>query len=250
MHTNLGRYDVVKAAFAAHIIKGLDGLMPVTPAMEAYGQRERMTKLAVCQDRMVDKAEELLAQYQKAGSPNLNAPLPVVLLAFAKETDPIAPDRGLSIANPVTVALTEEAAPPYYKARFDHVEARAQLAYVAHESETARAMVSQMRLYLNSFRAHRWPLNWLYKGQPFTTTCTLESYEPMGEPVDMERTNITMLLWNVTLNVQMPYLDGNVQVVKQVDYGVQTPTQTVVTGTVNADTTGIGRWLPYKTPSR
>lgn len=246
MHTNLGRFDVVKTAFAAHILKGLDSLMPVTPAMEAYGQRERMTKLAVCQDRMVDKAEELLAQYQKAGASNLNAPLPVVLLAFAKETDPIAPDRGQPVPNPVTIALNDSPDPTYYKARFDHVEARAQLAYVAHESETARAMVSQMRLYLNSFRAHRWPLHWQYKGQPFTTTCTLESYEPMGEPVDMERTNITMLLWNVTLNFQMPYLDDKVPVVKQVDYEVQTPTQTVVTGTVNANTTGIGRWLPYK----
>ena len=246
MHTNLGRYEVIKSAFAAHILKGLNGIFAVTPALVSYQVREPARKLAVCDDRMVDKAEELLAQYQKAGANNLNAPLPMVLLAFAKDMSPIAPDRGQSIANPVTIALTDEAAPPYYKARFDHSEARAQLAFIAHESETARAMVSQMRLYLDTFEAHRWPLQWMYKNQPFTTTCSLESYEPMDEPVDVEgRNNITILVWNLTLNFQMPYLDDNVPVIKQVDYTIKTPKQTVSTGVVNAETTGIGRWLPY-----
>lgn len=246
MPNNLGRYDVIKAAFAAHILKGLNQISPVTPALKAYQQRENHSKLAVCEDRMVDKAEELLAQYQKAGARHLDAPLPVVLLAFAKETSPIAPDRGMSIANSVIVALSPNEGPPYYKARFDHVEARAQLAYVTHESETARAMVSQMRLYLNAFESHRWLLDWQYNDESFSTTCSLESYEPMDEPIDVDgRNNLTILVWNLTLNCQMPYLDEPVPVVKQVDYTMGTPNQSVSAATVNGETTGIGRWLPY-----
>ncbi|TDR30690.1 hypothetical protein [Hydromonas duriensis] len=246
MHSNLGRYDVIKSAFAAYILKGLNRLLPVTPALQAYQQRQDMAKLAVCEDRMVDKAEELLAQYQKTGTRHLEAPLPVVLLAFAKEMSPIAPDRGQSIANPVIVSLTEAPTVTYYKARFDHVEARAQLAYVTHESETARAMVSQMRLYLNAFESHRWPIVWTHNGQTFTTTCSLESYEPMDEPVDVEgRNNLSILVWNLTLNCQMPYLDDHVPVVKQVDYSMATPIQVISKSSTHEPTSGISRWQPY-----
>lgn len=223
--SNLGRYEVIKAAFAAHILSGLHGLQPVTPALSGYVQREPMGKLAVCQDRMVDKAEELLAQYQRAGGQAMGAPLPMVLLAFAKDLNSISPDRGQSVSDPVLLAVSDQSTarpyPRHYRARFDHVEARVQLAFIAHESETARAMTSQMRLYINQFTTHRWPLQWRHAGEAFTTTGSLESYEPMDEAVDVAgRTNLTVLVWNLTLNAQLPYLEGDVPVVKQVDVQV------------------------------
>ena len=245
INTNLGRYDVVKSAFAQHILTGLETIASVTPALEVYQSRIPAHKLAICPDRMVDKAEELLAQYQKSGQTNLAAPLPMVLMAFAKDLNPIAPERGQSIANPVTVALKDEDVTQYYKARFDHVEARVQLAYIAHESETARAMTSQMRLYLNTFEAHRWPLHWQFKDQSFTSTCSLESYEPMDEVVEIDgRTNITLLVWNLTLNFQLPYLTDKVPVVQQVNTELSDATQPISHN--STDNSVIGRWLPFK----
>ena len=265
-NSNLGRFDVVKTAFAAHILRGIDQFVPVTPALESFQLRERETKLRVAPDRMVDKTEELLKIYQKdPAKAGFGSPLPVVLLAFAKDVNPIAPDRGMSIANPITVALDAGESPEYFSARFDHVEARAQIAFIAHESETARAMTSQMRLFLNTFEAHRWDLNWVFEGREFTTTCSLENYEPMDELVDMEeRNNITIIVWNLTLNFQMPYLrasgqeinmDGTTQTgidaIKQVDYTLRDVTQPISTGVVNQetveniDTSEIGRWNPF-----
>ncbi len=210
---SIGRMEPVKAAFLQYLLKGVDELIPVTPALVAYSKRQRETKVGVCPARMVDQVEELLKQYQR--SPNddsatrkgINAPLPVLLVAFAKDANPIAPDRGISIPNEQWVRLENDPFAELYRMRLDHVENRVQIAFIAHEDESTKALTSQMRLYLQKFSNHRWPIEWHFGGNDFSTTCSLESYEPMDEVADLpDRTNLTILLWNITLNFQIPYL--------------------------------------------
>lgn len=246
-NSNIGRYDVVKAAFSEYILNGLDCLLPVTPAIDSYNARERAAKMAICPDRMVDKAEELLAQYEKSstGGASLNAPLPIVLCAFAKDTMPIAPDRGMSIPNAFIGRLSDNIESPAVDMYFDHVESRVQLAFIAHEGETVRSILSQMRLYINAFENHRWAINWVHNGECFTTTCSMDSYEPMSEMVEIEgRTNITIMVWSLTLNFQIPYIGKRHSYVTEVSFGINSETRPISEGIVNKATMDIGRWVP------
>lgn len=207
---NIGRDFAIKEAFARHFLKGIDEVMPVTREMESWLGRERQYRAAVCADRMIDDVEKLLAKYHQSanGAENgINSPLPMILIAFAKDNQPIAPDKGFALANPRMVQLAENG--EHYKMRVDHIEKRVQIAFLAHTSETAKAMTSQMRLYFQRYGKYRFPVSWHFGGYDFTLTASLQEIPVTDDLADLpERTNLTVLTWNLILQCQIPYLSA------------------------------------------
>ena len=57
---NVGRILPIKQAFAAHLLNGIDEIIPVTDEMKKWLVRPRETRALLCADRMIDDVEKLL----------------------------------------------------------------------------------------------------------------------------------------------------------------------------------------------
>lgn len=206
---NIGRDFAIKEAFAKHLLKAVDEIIPVTRELRALMQRERAYRVAICADRMVDDASKLLEKYNqevKNGQYGIHSPLPIILIAFAKENQPISVDRGLALPNPKPAQLGDKNS-QWYLMRADHIEKRVQIAFFAHTSESAKALTSQIRLYLQKYGNYRFPVTWHFGGYDFDLTASFQEIPITDDVADLpERTNLTVLLWNLTVQCQIPYL--------------------------------------------
>lgn len=207
---NIGRILPIKQAFAAHLLRGIDEIVPVTDEMKKWLTRPRETRALLCADRMIDDVEKLLKKYHDTpkGSENgIHAPLPVMLVAFGKDAPPISADRNRLLPNPKMVQLAENG--EFYQMRTDFIEQRVQIAFFAHTSETAKAMTSQMRLYLARFNQFQFPVAWRFGGYDFELFANLTEMPASDELADLaDRTNLTVLTWTLTLECQIPYLNA------------------------------------------
>lgn len=206
---NIGRDFAFKEAFIRHLLKATDEIIPVTKELQVYMQRDRTHRVAVCADRMIDDAQKLLDKYNqtlKGANHGIHSPLPVILVAFSKDNQPIAADRGEALSYPRLMQLGDEFS-QYYKMRMDHVEKRVQIAFFAHTSETAKSLTSQIRLYFQRFNYYRYPIAWHFGGYDFELTGSFQEFPVPDEVADLaERTNLTILVWNLTAQFQIPYL--------------------------------------------
>lgn len=248
-NSNLGRAKAVREAFIKHIMTGIDGLMPITDQLAKMIERPRETRMAVCPARMVDDVNKMLDQYQRASDANgaaINAPLPVVLLAFAKGVNPITVDRGRSFADIKDVMLRDDSG-TYYPVKISHNEWRVQLCFIAHEQETAIAITNQLRLYIQEFQNKRWPIEWHHDGNEFTTTCSLDNYEPMDDSVDVsDRTNLIIYVWDLTLTFQMPFVYSDPKgAIKRINMDLHDPQDQHINGgfvDLDLDQLPYGEW--------
>ena len=144
-----------------------------------------------------------------------------MFIAFAKETAPIPADRGRSVADVQNLELTEKSG--YYNVRMQHKEWRCQLVFIAHEHETATAMTDQMRLYIQRFNNHRWPIDWHHDGHDFQTLGTFEDgFEPADMVIDVDggRKNLIIYAWDLTLNYVLPFIGAKVTSVNARSTGI------------------------------
>lgn len=208
---NIGRDIVAKEYFIRHFMKAVDTIIPVTRELESFMARDRAYRVGVCADRMIDDASKLLEKYHqtlKNGKHGIHSPFPMILVAFSKDNQPISPDRGMAIPYQRYTQLGDGNS-QVYKMMSDFVEKRVQLAFFAHTSETAKAMTSQIRLYLQRYGNYRFPINWHFGGYEFELTGSFQDIPVADEIADIpERTNITVLVWNITMQFQIPYLQA------------------------------------------
>ncbi|AUZ05230.1 hypothetical protein ADP71_17030 [Vitreoscilla sp. C1] len=222
---NTGRQDVVKEAFVRYIMAGVDEMLPITPALQKFITKPRSSRLRVCPSRMVDDVQDMLNTYRRSSDANgkaIDSPLPVMFIAFAKETSPIPTDRGRSVADVQNVNLNNTSG--FYQVRMQHKSWRCQLVFVAHEHETATGMTDQMRLYMQRFKNHRWQIPWHHDGEEFETTGTFEDgFEPMESVIDVDggRKNITIFAWDLTLNYVLPFVGDAVTAIQTGDVNIQ-----------------------------
>lgn len=204
---NIGRDIPLKEAFLRHWLNGVAEIAPVTRELEAFKQRAPHLQTLVCAERMVDDVAKMLDKYHqsaKDADSGIHSPFPVMLVAFANH-QPIASDKGVAVANPCTVRLGGQ----WYKMRTDFVERRVQIAFFAHTGETARAMTSQMRLYWLRFNQQRFAVQWRFGGHEFDLTASAQDIPVTDDLADLpDRSNLTVLLWNMTLQYQMPYVSA------------------------------------------
>lgn len=204
----IGRDIPLKEAFVRHFLDGVAEIIPVTRELENLKARNPAFRVVVCAERMVDDVAKMMDKYHqsaKDADSGIHAPLPVILLAFAKDHQPIAPDKGMAVADPHITPLVQGG--NWYAMRTDFVERRVQVAFIAHEGESARAMTSQMRLYFLRYGKMRFPVWWHFGGQDFDLTAAVQDLPASDDLADLpDRSNLTVLLWNLTVQYQIPYL--------------------------------------------
>lgn len=208
MINTTGRTLPIKEAFARHFLRGIDEAYAATEEMRDWLNRDRATRALLCADRMIDDAEKLLNSYQeknKGQEKGLHTPLPVILIAFGRDTQPASPDRLRPLPNPEYVQLAEQG--ETYQWRVDFVEQRVQIAFFAHTAETARAMTSQMRLFFQRYGNNRFPVRWQFGGYEFDLTASIQDLPASDDIADLDgRTNLTVLTWTFTLDYQIPHI--------------------------------------------
>lgn len=209
---NTGRFLTVKTAFNRHLLNAVASIQPSTREIEPFVRRSADGKVKIADGRMIDAAQDLLDSYRKkdnSGEQGINAPLPVIIVAFAHDANPIAPDRGYSVANNQLVTFEANDRQYHYRMRLAHLENRVQVAFFAETIETAKAMTTQVRLWFQQFGKRRFPIEWKFGGHTFELTGTFEDIEPADEIADLgERTDVVAAIWNLNVNFQMPYLSA------------------------------------------
>lgn len=211
MKDNIGLTQPIKKAFIEHFGRGIDEINPVTHALKVWQTRARETRLIICADRMVDDVQKLLSKYHQSGNKQsdkgIHSPLPVMLMAFARDVSTIDSAKGNMLANEQMVQLSQNG--EYYKMRTDFISLRVQIAFMAHEAESAKALTSQMRLYFGRFNNNRFPIQWHFGGNDFTLSGSFDELPTSDDLADLpERSNITCLIWNANINAQIPYLSA------------------------------------------
>lgn len=207
MNSNIGRSFAIKEAFVAHLMRGVDEIIPTDQAIQTWLNRERHTRVAICADRMIDDVQKLLAQYRQGGKNGIHAPIPMILVAFGKDFQAVEATKSLSTPNHDYVQFEPHG--QVYKMRTDHILMRCQLAFFAHTSETAKSITSQLRLYFSRFQKYRFPVHWHFGGYDFDLTASLQEPPFSDEIADLpERGNLTVLTWTINIQAQMPYLNA------------------------------------------
>lgn len=211
---NIGRDLPLKTAFANHWVKAMGEILPVTRELENLIARKPEHRAYIVADRMIDDVEKLLAKYhqsEKDGEYGIHAPLPVMLIAFAKDNNPISKDRGRASARWEYVQLdcSGDKSAPFYKWRLDYVEKRVQIAFFAKTSESAKSITSQMRLFLQRFQNYRFPVTWHFGGYDFNLTATIQEIPVVDMVADLpNRQNLTVLTWDLIVEFQIPYIQA------------------------------------------
>ena len=207
---NIGRFLAVKQAFNRHLMNAVREIMPATKNLEEFVLRPEKYRLMQADDRMVDKVEDLLSAYQKAengGHAGLNAPLPVVVVAYAKDSTVSEVTLGRGVYEPHQVAFEADGKKYFYKMKTTHMENRVQVCFIGHDSETVRAMTSQMRLYFQGYLKRIFPICWQWNGFDFQLSGNISDVDFIDSVVDVdERTNLSIVVWDFSIRFQMPYI--------------------------------------------
>lgn len=193
-----------------HIDSAIERMTPVNQPMTDWLARAPENRLTVCAERSGQDAATRLNHYLRVANgaaSGVDAPLPMLLIAFGRETQPAPADAGRSIAAPQNVQLVSGG--PWYQMRVDYVEKTAQLIFVADENLTAAALASQLRMSLKAFNGNRFDVRWQFGGFTYSLSAQLETDEPLDEPQDLpDNANLTVILWSLPLRFQMPYLNS------------------------------------------
>lgn len=212
---NTGRFLTVRNAFVRHFREAVRSIRPVTPNLQEFVQKPLKFRLMIAEDRMIDKVEEMLELYQKSpngGEFGLNAPLPVILMAFAKDatTSDVSYGRASpNITSIQNVVFEYDGVKYVYNMQTTNLENRVQVAFIGHDSETVRAMTAQVRLWLQRFRARSFPITWKFGGFDFDLTGMIDDTNFSDTVVDIDsRTNLSILAWDFSIRYQLPFLSA------------------------------------------
>lgn len=215
-------FEPIKIGLAEFLRGFYESIVPTTKQMEPFVERGFGKSIAWAPARMADKAEEMLAAWQKNDTDQAAtrpSKMPAILVAIAKDYTPISGDFGTQIADSTDFFIPGDPEQRYFEMRMVSGEIRAQLAIFAHEEETAKSLAAQFLLYLSSPSNRGFDANFKVIEGPSGDT-TRDVYLPL--PVQFEAPdnpamnietgvrNLTVLAVDLTLRCSIPLLKAPV----------------------------------------
>ena len=200
-------FEPVKAGLGEFLQGFYSEVVPTTRALEEFAERGFPYCMAWAPSRMVDKAEEMLSQWQRNDThqgPTRPPSLPVVLVAVAKDWTPAERSFTTQIADPVDITFPADPKQRYFRARTVAGEVRAQLAIFASDEPTAKSLAAQFLLYLDSPSRRRFMARYPFAGLEHEYPAQVEAPDNPAMNVETGNKNLSVLAVDVTLQVTVP----------------------------------------------
>lgn len=201
-------FNEIKAGFGRYLGRFHQQLVPTTRALEEYCRRDLPTAIAWTPSRVLDSAEDMLAQWRtndNSGAPGTSASLPVILVALSREPT-LSPEWQQQLADPVDVVLPNDPKQRVFKLRQAQMDLRAQIVIFASDDPTARSLSVQYALWVSSLQNRRFSCAWSFTGVPFDYPCMIETPDVLFQAIPSEQKNMVILVADLTLRPTVPLL--------------------------------------------
>lgn len=197
----------IKTAFGGYIGGFYASLHPTTKSMQEFVARGLAKSVVWAPSRMVDAAEEMLSAWQRNDTDNAAthpADLPVIIVAMAADYTPTARDYTRQISEEAMVIFPGDVKERAFKVNVLAGDIRAQIAVFAHDEPTAKSIIAQLTLYLDSMANRRFYADHEFAGQILKWPVQLETPETFAQKIGTESKNLTILAADITLRASIP----------------------------------------------
>lgn len=182
-------------------------LVPTTEAMREYVGRGIAKSIVWAPGRMVDQAEEILAQWRRndnSGEAGSSAFLPVVAVAMAKDYSPVPGDFSRQLAEGQYVMIPADTKERIFKLRQAQGDRRTQIVIFAADEPTARSIATQFGLWVAQFVSRTFDVPYQFAGFTHLWPAMLESTDAPAQNIQHDQKNLTILACDIVLRETIP----------------------------------------------
>jgi hypothetical protein len=202
--------DPIKIGFGQYLHRFHQGLVAATPALSEYVARPFSKAAVWAPGRMIDQVEEMLGSWRKndnGGEPQPRPYLPVMIAAMSKDYMPAPPEFSRVVPDDTYITLPEDTKGRVFKLRMVVADVRTQVAIIAQEEPTARAIALQLDLFCKSTENRRFYAPFTLAGMKEGWPVTLEMPElqAIANP-QADTKNMTILTVDIQMRATVPLL--------------------------------------------
>lgn len=200
-------FDPIKEGIGELFQEFYAEVVPSTKGLQEFIERGFPYCFAWAPARMIDKAEEMLAAWQRNDTeqaPTTPPKLPVVLVSAAKDWTPAERSYTTQVPDSVDVTFPDDPKQRYFKMRVVAGEVRAQMAIVASDETTAKSLAAQFLLWLDSPSRRSFPARFSFAGIEHRYPAHISTPDSPATNIDTMNRNLTILAVDLTLRVSIP----------------------------------------------
>jgi hypothetical protein len=197
----------LQVGFGAYLNGFYNSLIANTPALSGFISRGFTNCFAWAPARMVDAAEEMLEAWRRNdnGQPSSSAFLPVVIVAIAKDYEPVGGDFSRQLSDPQWITLPQDTKQRVFKVQQMQGERRAQLLFAAADESTARSLASQFCLWLAAVPNRRFPAQYQFCGISNNWPVMVVTPDDAAKSMPTDEKNLTMIVVDVAIRETIPF---------------------------------------------
>lgn len=201
----------VKVGFSKYLIEFYNSLVATSSQLHEFSARGMAQSIAWCPARMIDSAEDMLAQWQRSnsteGPPIAPNKLPVILIAMAKDHIPTSREYTRQSADRNLVTIPFDIKERAFGLRYLSADIRAQVAIFAADEPTARSIAAQFCLFVDKMSNRQFNAVFTFAGMDMDWGVQLETSDAPAISVQTEAKNLTILAIDLTLRAAVPLFD-------------------------------------------
>ena len=200
-------FDPVKVGLGEFLQEFYADVVPTTRPLQEFTDRGFPYCFAWAPSRMIDKAEEMLAAWQRNDTeqaPTTPPKLPTVLVATAKDWTPAERSYTTQVPDKIDVTFPDDPKGRYFQMRVVAGEVRAQLVFIASDEPTAKSLAAQFLLFLDSPSRRSFTARFPFAGIEHEYPAQVSTPDNPAMNIDTLSRNLTMLAVDVVLRVTVP----------------------------------------------
>nr|WP_015077954.1 hypothetical protein [Halomonas sp. ZM3]AFW03491.1 hypothetical protein [Halomonas sp. ZM3] len=200
-------FEPVKAGLGDFLQGFYSEVVPTTKPLEEFVERGFPYCVAWAPTRMVDKAEEMLSQWQRNDTrqgPTRPPSLPVVLVGVARDWTPAEKSFTTQISDPVNVTFPQDPKQRLFRLRTVAGDIRTQVVIFASDEPTAHSLAAQFALYLDLPSRRCFPATYPFAALEHEYPAQIEVPDNPAMSIKTGNKNLTVLALNLTLKVTVP----------------------------------------------
>lgn len=196
----------IKKASVSYIKRFTDEIVDNgNPIIAKFKERPPEKRMAVVVGRLVDNVDSMLGKWR---SKEVRAPLPVILIGFAKGYESTDLSRGKSISE--KKHMVKDSDGHYFYLRLDKHDLRMQAVVIAQDEETAFSLSSQFKLFCNRFENEKVKVFSKYNDKAYAFPMHLSDSNIYGADQQIEnQDNLTVTVFDLTFHCNTPYFLGD-----------------------------------------
>lgn len=202
-------YESVKAGFGEFMFGYFKQLIPTTDKLQEFCGRAFKKAVIMAPTRMIDQQEEMLLKYFRKDDtgelvPTYPHKLPIIFVAFAKDTTATGRDYTRQIADAQYITLPEDPLNRCYKVKTSAIDIRAQVVFNAYDEPSCRSLAGQFLLYLDETPSRRFTADYFFGNIRSRWPVQIESPDSPAMNIPSDSKNLTTLAVDLTLKCTTP----------------------------------------------